>query len=88
MRRGNVWEAIGLFSIVASVGSIASAQDNRTTKNPWERKIFFGEQHLHTSASPDAFAVGTRATWDDAYRYEMGQEVALSTIGETWKSIS
>jgi hypothetical protein len=37
-------------------------------KNPL-KNAYFGEQHLHTSASPDAFAVGTRGTWDDAYRY-------------------
>ncbi len=24
------------------------------------KNVYFGEQHLHTSASPDAFAVGTR----------------------------
>jgi len=28
-------------------------------KNPLNN-VYFGEQHLHTSASPDAFAFGTR----------------------------
>jgi hypothetical protein len=40
---------------------------------------------LHTSASPDAFAIGTRGTWEDAYRYAMGEEVTLSTTGEKMK---
>ncbi len=44
--------------------------------------VYFGEQHLHTSASPDAFAVATRGTWDDAYRYAKGEEVKLSTTGK------
>jgi hypothetical protein len=53
-------------------------------KNPL-KNVYFGEQHLHTSASPDAFAIGTRGTWDDAYRYGMGEEVKLSTTGEMIK---
>jgi hypothetical protein len=35
-------------------------------KNPLNN-VYFGEQHLHTSASPDAFAFGTRADVNDAY---------------------
>jgi hypothetical protein len=53
-------------------------------KNPL-KNVYFGEQHLHTSASPDAFAVGTRGTWDDAYRYAKGEEVKLSTTGKMIK---
>ena len=49
------------------------------------KNVYFGEQHLHTSASPDAFAVGTRGTWDDAYRYGKGEAVKLSTTGEMIK---
>jgi hypothetical protein len=30
--------------------------------------VYFGEQHLHTSASPDAFAFGTRNDANEAYR--------------------
>ncbi len=30
------------------------------------RNVYFAKRHLHTSASPGAFAVGTRATWEDA----------------------
>lgn len=47
------------------------------------KNVYFGEQHMHTSASPDAFAVGTRGTWEDAYDYALGKGVKLSTTGET-----
>jgi len=30
------------------------------------KNVYFGEQHLHTSASPDAFAVGTRGRLERA----------------------
>ena len=46
------------------------------------RNVYFGEQHLHTENSPDAFVVGTRGTWEDAYNYAMGKPTPLSTTGE------
>jgi hypothetical protein len=55
-----------------------------TGKNPL-KNVYFGEQHLHTAASPDAFAVGTRGTWDDAYNWALGKDVKLSTTGQTIK---
>jgi hypothetical protein len=47
------------------------------------KNVYFGEQHIHTAASPDAFAVGTRGTWDDVYNYAQGKETKLSTTGQT-----
>ena len=64
------------------VSCILAAQE----KNPWDRKIYFGEQHLHTVNSPDAFAFGTRNTPDDAYRLckrRIGKKYYLP--GETWQ---
>lgn len=49
------------------------------------KNVYFGEQHLHTSNSPDAFVIGVRQTWDEAYQWAMGKEVKLSTSGETIK---
>ena len=57
---------------------------NAGGKNPL-KNVYFGEQHLHTAASPDAFAAGTRGTWEDAYNYALGKEVKLPTTGETMK---
>ena len=42
------------------------------------KNVYFGEQHLHTSNSPDAFAAGGRQSWDDTYRYGRGEEVVLA----------
>jgi hypothetical protein len=44
--------------------------------------VYFGEQHLHTLNSPDAFAFGTRNTPDDAYRFCKGEAIKKSTTGE------
>ena len=50
-------------------------------KNPLNN-VYFGEQHLHTSASPDAFAFGTRNDADDAYRYAKGEAIKNTQSGE------
>ena len=43
-------------------------------KNPLNN-VYFGEQHLHTANSPDAFAMGVRNTPDDAYRFCKGEAI-------------
>ena len=45
--------------------------------------VYFGEQHLHTSDSPDAFAMGTRNGPDDAYRFCKGEAVKKLLDGTT-----
>jgi hypothetical protein len=52
-------------------------------KNPWDRKVYFGEQHLHTQNSPDAYSMGTRNNTDDAYNYAKGVAIKKNTSGET-----
>ncbi|WP_186755645.1 DUF3604 domain-containing protein [Echinicola salinicaeni] len=42
------------------------------------KEAYFGEQHLHTAASMDAFIAGTRLTPDDAYRFAQGEEVIVN----------
>jgi hypothetical protein len=39
----------------------------------------WGDTHLHTANSPDAFAFGARLTPEDAYRFAMGHSVTSST---------
>jgi hypothetical protein len=50
-------------------------------KNPLNN-VYFGEQHLHTADSPDAFAMGTRNTQDDAYNFCKGKAIKKSTSGK------
>jgi hypothetical protein len=39
------------------------------------KNLYFGEQHMHTQASFDAYTIGTLNTWDQAYRFGRGEEV-------------
>jgi hypothetical protein len=78
------WWLLSSTTLVFSLclaGVSLFAQENETEKQPWEREVYFGEQHLHTAASPDAFVIGVRGTWEDAYNYAMGNEITLSTTG-------
>jgi hypothetical protein len=45
------------------------------------KNVYFGEQHLHTADSPDAFAMGTTNTQDDAFNFCKGMPIRKSTGG-------
>ncbi len=49
------------------------------------KNVYFGEQHMHTRNSFDAFTVGVSATWDDAYNFGKGKEIKLSTTRKSIK---
>jgi hypothetical protein len=42
------------------------------------KEAYFGEQHLHTAYSLDAYLGGTRLTPSDAYRFAKGDEVEVN----------
>ncbi len=46
----------------------------RPEANP-ERNVYYGDLHVHTEYSFDAFAFGTQATPRDAYRYAKGEGI-------------
>jgi len=79
---------ITCLSLLASVLLVSSAmadsigEPGRSSgkKNPLNN-VYFGEQHLHTQDSPDAFAMGTRNTQDDAYNFCKGKPIKKSTGG-------
>jgi hypothetical protein len=60
---------------LAALSTLADAQgQNPPQKNPL-RNVYFGDLHLHTMLSFDAFTIGTRTTPDDAYRYAKGEPI-------------
>jgi Protein of unknown function (DUF3604) len=62
-----------ILLVLVLTGCIATAAN--ADPNP-ERNVYFGEQHLHTSWSFDAFAFGDRLTGpEDFYKYARGKAV-------------
>ena len=53
-----------------------SALSGKATYSPGSRKAYFGDLHVHTEFSLDAFSMGTIATPYDAYRYAKGEAIA------------
>jgi len=57
----------------SSVEALEAAVPRNALKN-----AYFGETHLHTSYSLDAFIGGARLTPDDAYRFAKGEDVIVN----------
>jgi hypothetical protein len=68
----------GLFLIVMMSNISAQASDHKHAsdhKRPADRQVFFGETHLHTVLSFDAYIFGNRNGPDEAYRYAKGEAI-------------
>jgi len=56
-------------------GTAPAHTEERVEKNP-DRNAYFGEEHIHTSWSVDAWLMGNRLTGpDDALKYAQGQTI-------------
>jgi len=58
-------------------GAAAAADAGKVPVNP-QRNAYFGELHLHTAMSFDAFLIGTRVFPETGYRYARGEEVEVN----------
>ncbi len=58
-----------MLALISSVNALAAAQSPMGA----DRVPLFGETHMHTAFSLDAFMFGTRATPDEAYEFAKGK---------------
>ncbi len=69
-----------LVLILLLIPSFASYSSEHTQNYNPHKNAYFGDLHVHTKNSSDAFIFNVRATPDDAYRYAKGQ-VIQHTLG-------
>src|SRR6056297_1288798 len=73
---------MAFLSAVAGVGSAGHAREvDGEAYSPQIREpvtnLYWGDTHLHTRLSADAYITGTRATADQAYRFARGETVTV-----------
>jgi hypothetical protein len=86
--KSHATRVIGLVCVALLAPSLALAESRgepgRVSGQPNPLKnVYFGEQHLHTQDSADAFAMGTRNTQDDAYDFCKGKAIKKVTLSQT-----
>jgi hypothetical protein len=64
--------------VAAESGPIEERQSARPAPGNPLRNVFFGETHLHTAFSLDAYIGGNRISHEDAYRYARGEPVMVN----------
>ena len=66
-----------VLPVVAPLAAAAQTSEAEAPRNPL-KEAYFGEQHVHTGVSMDAFIAGNRLTPADAYRFAKGEEIMVN----------
>ena len=83
MRQASVLAALLLSSAMVLTGCDQARQvitgKVEVADSKYPERVFWGDTHLHTSNSPDAFGFGNRLGPEEALRFARGEEVTSST---------
>ncbi|MFN7945424.1 MAG: DUF3604 domain-containing protein [Blastocatellia bacterium] len=63
-------------NVKAEAANTASAPTQKPARNS-QRNAYFGDLHVHTGWSPDAYVFSIRTTPDDAYRFAKGESITI-----------
>ena len=74
---------IGMSALALSgcdrVRDLGSKADVQVTETEFPERVYWGDTHLHTSNSVDAFGFGVRLGSEEALRFARGEEVTATT---------
>jgi hypothetical protein len=78
----NILLCSALFAAAFATGAWADGSVGEPGRGSGEpnplKNVYFGEEHMHTRNSFDAFTIGVNQTWDQAYEYATG--IVISPI--------
>ncbi len=70
-----------LLTIITTAGSVIAQQEDETYSpyaKGYPQRVLFGDTHVHTAISNDAFGAGNRLGPEEAYRFARGEEIVTS----------
>ena len=72
---------LGSTALLSSCDKVKQVVTGKTeiANTAYPEKVYWGDTHLHTSNSPDAFGFGNRLDAEQALRFARGEEVTSST---------
>ena len=74
---------IGLPVLGPLTGPLYAAEFRSSTVNrDYPDNVYWGDTHVHTYLSGDAFGMGTRVTPDEAYRFAKGEQIRATGGGQ------
>lgn len=76
MKRERIF-IISAMTLLLAQSITTQASEKQDIKSNPLREAYFGETHMHTAYSLDAYIGGTRLTPDDAYRFAKGETVIV-----------
>ncbi|MCY3841434.1 MAG: DUF3604 domain-containing protein [Gammaproteobacteria bacterium] len=71
------WLVLGLSALALS--SLAEESYSPHVDPSHATNVYWGDTHVHTALSSDAYIFGTRLTPDDAYRFAKGQKIRAAS---------
>jgi hypothetical protein len=75
---------VSLLSLLL-IAQAATAEGERCSEYNPERNVYWGDLHIHTSYSMDAYIFETRLTPEDAYRFARGESRMLPPLDKNGK---
>ena len=73
---------LGTAFIIAMMNHALAETYSPFVDRSYPDNVYWGDTHLHTTLSHDAFHMGNRLTPDEAYRFAKGEEVRASNGGK------
>lgn len=76
---GAAWWIWNSNPVQDAVVSATASSDKDVPLAAYPQRVYWGDTHLHTANSPDAFGFGTRLDPEKALRFARGEEVTATT---------